>query len=166
MLVFTLYSNNISRFVKYWVEIISWKTRFVKLSFLDLIWNIQGAYRKIYVDSSASLQLTGFYDEVATPLLYNIDISYTDNAIDVDSVTPTNFISYFQGTEIVVAGKLSNEIDVLSASVLASSRMDSELEMNVSANTMVRLSKCWRSQSNFRCANVLRSRNQKFIFCL
>ncbi|XP_072017534.1 inter-alpha-trypsin inhibitor heavy chain H3-like [Amphiura filiformis] len=95
----------------------------------------QGAFRKIYVDGSAGLQLKGFYDEVATPLLYNIDIQYTDNAIDINSVTQTNFISYFKGTELVVAGKLSNEIDVLSASVLASSRLDNELEMTVSTNT-------------------------------
>ena len=91
------------------------------------------------MDASASFQLKGFYGEVATPLLYNIDIQYTDNAIDVNTVSQTNFISYFKGTELVVAGKLNDEIqiDVLSASVMATSRLDNELEMSVSTNTLV-----------------------------
>ena len=107
---------------------------------------MQGLYRQIFVDTSASLQLQGFYDEVATPLLHNIDIQYADNAIDVNSVTQTSFISYFKGTELVVAGKLNNDIETLSASVLASSRLDNELEMTVSTSTMVSHFSCYHTE--------------------
>ncbi|XP_071810265.1 inter-alpha-trypsin inhibitor heavy chain H3-like [Asterias amurensis] len=101
----------------------------------------QGVGRKIYEDSSAALQLKGFYDEVATPLLFNINIKY--NHINVDATTQTTFLSYFEGTEIIVAGQLpvENELTVqgngmteLVATVSANS-MDSFLELQTSVNT-------------------------------
>ncbi|XP_022104985.1 inter-alpha-trypsin inhibitor heavy chain H3-like [Acanthaster planci] len=85
----------------------------------------QGVARKIYADGSASLQLKGFYDEVATPLLFNVNIEYNH----VNSTTQTNFLSYFEGTEIIVAGQLSNEL-MLHESGLT------ELMATVTANSM------------------------------
>lgn len=52
----------------------------------------------------------GFYDEVASPLLLEVDMHYPDNA--VDSLTTSHFSQLFNGTEIVVAGHLmDNDLD-------------------------------------------------------
>ncbi|KAJ8046230.1 Inter-alpha-trypsin inhibitor heavy chain H3 [Holothuria leucospilota] len=83
----------------------------------------QGLARQIYEDSSANLQLEGFYDEVATPLLHHISVEYPEDKVEVDSLTQTNFISYFEGTELVIAGKLKENFtgNELSAVVSANS---------------------------------------------
>ena len=104
----------------------------------------QGVARKIYTDSSASVQLKGFYDEVATPLLFNINIDY--NHINVESTTQTSFISYFEGTEIIVAGQLSDELTLQDNSVMelvatvSANSMDTFIELQTSVNTQVHLS--------------------------
>ncbi|XP_033645563.1 inter-alpha-trypsin inhibitor heavy chain H3-like isoform X2 [Asterias rubens] len=66
-----------------------------------------GLARTIYVEADAGLQLVGFYNEVATPLLSNIVIKYEDNLVEINSISQTLFPSYFSGTELVVAGKLA-----------------------------------------------------------
>ncbi|XP_012696670.2 inter-alpha-trypsin inhibitor heavy chain H3 [Clupea harengus] len=63
-----------------------------------------GVARRIYEASDSVVQLQGFYDEVATPLLSNVNFKYPENA--VNSVTTSNFKQLFNGTEIVVAGQL------------------------------------------------------------
>lgn len=47
-----------------------------------------------------------FYEEIGTPLLSDIRINYTSGS--VDHVTQHLFANYFNGSEMVVAGKLSN----------------------------------------------------------
>lgn len=66
--------------------------------------------RKIYTDSDAALQLTGFYDEISDVLLSKVSFSYLDDTVNLTSVTQTQFPSFFDGSELVVAGKL-NELD-------------------------------------------------------
>jgi hypothetical protein len=62
--------------------------------------------------------LQGFYDEVASPLLSAVDLRYPDNA--VDSLTPHHFSQLFNGSEIVVAGRLSeNDMDNFLVEVFA-----------------------------------------------
>ena len=79
-----------------------------------------GIFRKIFVDSDSSLQLTGFFDDVATPLLLNVQFTYPDNVIDNNAVTDTRFPSYFKGSELVVAGKLlENDPFFVDCSILA-----------------------------------------------
>ena len=79
-----------------------------------------GTFRKIFVDSDSGLQLAGFFDDVATPLLLNVQFRYQENVIDNNAVTDTRFPSYFKGSELVVAGKLTDEfVDVVDCSVLA-----------------------------------------------
>ncbi|XP_785426.4 inter-alpha-trypsin inhibitor heavy chain H3 [Strongylocentrotus purpuratus] len=70
----------------------------------------QALARKVYEDSSASLQMKGFYDEVANPLLFNINMEYNNRLVDQNSLTKSRFISFFDGTEITVAGKLSDDV--------------------------------------------------------
>uniref|UniRef100_A0AAX7VPY7 Inter-alpha-trypsin inhibitor heavy chain H3 n=1 Tax=Astatotilapia calliptera TaxID=8154 RepID=A0AAX7VPY7_ASTCA len=74
----------------------------VDYSFLDVMSKQnKGLARRIFEASDAAAQLQGFYDEVASPLLLEVDMHYPDNA--VDSLTTSHFSYLFNGTEIVVA---------------------------------------------------------------
>lgn len=54
--------------------------------------------------------LQGFYDEVSSPLLLDVDLRYPDSAVDF--LTTNQFSQLFNGSEIVVAGRLKdNDID-------------------------------------------------------
>uniref|UniRef100_A0A8C6ID74 Inter-alpha-trypsin inhibitor heavy chain H3 n=1 Tax=Mus spicilegus TaxID=10103 RepID=A0A8C6ID74_MUSSI len=63
-----------------------------------------GLARRIYEDSDANLQLQGFYEEVANPLLTNVEVEYPENAI-LD-LTRNSYPHFYDGSEIVVAGRL------------------------------------------------------------
>ncbi|XP_068611634.1 inter-alpha-trypsin inhibitor heavy chain H5 [Brachionichthys hirsutus] len=66
-----------------------------------------GMMRRIDEEADAGAMLKGFYDEIGTPLLSDVRINYT--ADSVEYVTRRLFANYFNGSEIVVAGKLTNE---------------------------------------------------------
>ncbi|XP_033888791.3 inter-alpha-trypsin inhibitor heavy chain H5-like [Acipenser ruthenus] len=66
-----------------------------------------GMMRRIYEDADARTMLKGFYDEIGTPLLSDIHIDYTEDT--VEHVTQKLFTNYFNGSEIVIAGKLSGQ---------------------------------------------------------
>ncbi|KAH0617153.1 hypothetical protein JD844_028879, partial [Phrynosoma platyrhinos] len=66
-----------------------------------------GMMRRVREDEDAAAQLKGFYDEIGTPLLSDIRIDYPINS--VDQVTQNLFPNYFNGSEIVIAGKLFNK---------------------------------------------------------
>uniref|UniRef100_A0A4W4E2Q8 Inter-alpha-trypsin inhibitor heavy chain 3 n=1 Tax=Electrophorus electricus TaxID=8005 RepID=A0A4W4E2Q8_ELEEL len=63
-----------------------------------------GVARRIYEDSDADLQLQGFYSEVATPLLTDVQMNY----IGAGNLTQTSFSQYYNGSEIIVAGQITN----------------------------------------------------------
>ncbi|XP_053572404.1 inter-alpha-trypsin inhibitor heavy chain H5 [Bombina bombina] len=65
-----------------------------------------GMMRQIQEDEDAAAQLKGFYDEIGTPLLSDIRIDYPPDSVEY--VTQNLFRNYFNGSEIVVAGKLVN----------------------------------------------------------
>lgn len=65
-----------------------------------------GIARRIYEESDAALQLQGFYNEIANPTLINIEMQYPENAIA--DLTQNNFKHYFEGGEIVVAGRVTD----------------------------------------------------------
>uniref|UniRef100_A0A8C7XYS0 Inter-alpha-trypsin inhibitor heavy chain family member 6 n=1 Tax=Oryzias sinensis TaxID=183150 RepID=A0A8C7XYS0_9TELE len=76
-----------------------------------------GVARMVYEDADAALQLKGFYDEVASPLLSDIQLSYLDDqAFDV---TRSLFPNYFQGSELVVAGRVRPGVQDLKVSMSA-----------------------------------------------
>uniref|UniRef100_UPI0037E95826 inter-alpha-trypsin inhibitor heavy chain H3-like n=1 Tax=Semicossyphus pulcher TaxID=241346 RepID=UPI0037E95826 len=78
-----------------------------------------GVARRIYEDSDADLQLKGFYEEVATPLLTDVIMIYEGGV----NLTQTNFSQYYNGSEIVVAGQISdNDIETFTPQVVAISR--------------------------------------------
>ncbi|XP_048028769.1 inter-alpha-trypsin inhibitor heavy chain H3-like isoform X5 [Megalobrama amblycephala] len=78
-----------------------------------------GVARRIYEDSDADLQLQGFYDEVAVPLLADIQLKYTGGT----NLTKTSFTLYFNGSEIVVSGQITdNSVESFSTEVIAVSK--------------------------------------------
>uniref|UniRef100_A0A668RM79 Inter-alpha-trypsin inhibitor heavy chain H3-like n=1 Tax=Oreochromis aureus TaxID=47969 RepID=A0A668RM79_OREAU len=75
-----------------------------------------GVARRIYDDSDADLQLKGFYKEVATPLLTDVTMIYVGGT----NLTQTNFSQYYNGSEIVVAGEITdNNIETSTPQVVA-----------------------------------------------
>uniref|UniRef100_A0A3P9BJX5 Inter-alpha-trypsin inhibitor heavy chain H3-like n=1 Tax=Maylandia zebra TaxID=106582 RepID=A0A3P9BJX5_9CICH len=79
-----------------------------------------GVARRIYVDSDADLQLKGFYEEVATPLLTDVTMIYVGGT----NLTQTNFSQYYNGSEIVVAGQITdNDTETFTPQVVAISVM-------------------------------------------
>uniref|UniRef100_A0A672I222 Inter-alpha-trypsin inhibitor heavy chain H3 n=1 Tax=Salarias fasciatus TaxID=181472 RepID=A0A672I222_SALFA len=90
----------------------------VDYNFLDVMSREnRGMARRIYEASDATLQLQGFYEEVASPLLLDVDLRYPDNAVDF--LTTNNFVQLFNGSEIVVAGRLTdNNLDNFLVEVL------------------------------------------------
>uniref|UniRef100_A0A8C3PAG5 Inter-alpha-trypsin inhibitor heavy chain 5 n=1 Tax=Chrysemys picta bellii TaxID=8478 RepID=A0A8C3PAG5_CHRPI len=63
-----------------------------------------GMTRRVQEDEDAAAQLKGFYDEIGTPLLSDIRVDYPKDS--VEQVTQNLFPNYFNGSEIVIAGKL------------------------------------------------------------
>ncbi|KAF7664518.1 hypothetical protein LDENG_00173360 [Lucifuga dentata] len=91
----------------------------VDYSFLDVMAKQnKGLARRIFEASDASLQLQGFYDEVSSPLLLEVDMRYPENSVDF--LTTNHFSQLFKGSEIVVAGRLSdNDMDNFMVEVFA-----------------------------------------------
>ncbi|XP_072521666.1 inter-alpha-trypsin inhibitor heavy chain H3-like isoform X2 [Salminus brasiliensis] len=78
-----------------------------------------GQALRIYEDSDADLQLQGFYKTVAVPLLIDIHLNYTGAA----HLTQTNFRYYYNGSEIVVAGQITdNNLESVQTEVIAVSK--------------------------------------------
>ncbi|XP_010009684.1 PREDICTED: inter-alpha-trypsin inhibitor heavy chain H3 isoform X2 [Nestor notabilis] len=67
----------------------------------------KGLARRIYPDSDAALQLQGFYDEVSNPMLINVELNYPEN--EISDLTRTNFKHFYDGSEIVVAGRFIDD---------------------------------------------------------
>ncbi|XP_041836026.1 inter-alpha-trypsin inhibitor heavy chain H3-like isoform X3 [Melanotaenia boesemani] len=82
----------------------------VDYSFLDVMCrHNKGLARRVFEGSDVVVQLWGFYEEVSSPLLLEVDLRYPDHA--VGSLTKTHYNQLFNGSEIVVAGQL-NERDM------------------------------------------------------
>nr|XP_054495794.1 inter-alpha-trypsin inhibitor heavy chain H4 [Agelaius phoeniceus] len=90
-----------------------------------------GIARRIYENADAALQLQGFYQEVATPILMQIEMQYPENSIE--GLTKNNFKLFFEGSEIIVSGKISNELDLLPVEIKAQSHT-SNLTLKEEAN--------------------------------
>ncbi|TSV54872.1 Inter-alpha-trypsin inhibitor heavy chain H3 [Bagarius yarrelli] len=79
----------------------------VHYGFLEVMANQNGGLaRRIYESSDAALQLKGFYEEVAVPLLLEVNLQYPDSM--ENSLTTNHFRQLFGGSEIVVAGRLND----------------------------------------------------------
>ncbi|TRY98799.1 hypothetical protein DNTS_013107 [Danionella cerebrum] len=78
----------------------------------------RGVARMVFEDDDAAIQLKGFYDEVASPLLLDIQLSYMDD--QVYDVTRSLFPNFFQGSELVVTGRVKPGIQHLKVGLTAS----------------------------------------------
>lgn len=88
-----------------------------------LFWNISVSVKTIPV-------FQGFYDEIANPLLSEVELRYPDNA--VDSLTKNHFNHLFNGSEIVVAGRLTdNDLDNFLVEVLGQGVRKSKDTINI-----------------------------------
>uniref|UniRef100_A0A3B4Z9T3 Inter-alpha-trypsin inhibitor heavy chain family member 6 n=1 Tax=Stegastes partitus TaxID=144197 RepID=A0A3B4Z9T3_9TELE len=106
--------------------------------------------RGVYEDADAALQLKGFYDEVASPLLSDIQLSYLDDqAFDI---TRSLFPNYFQGSELVVAGRVKAGVKDLKVSVSAT---DSKQRMKVENDVLISHAKRNGSTDSLDCSGGL-----------
>ncbi|NXT79499.1 ITIH4 inhibitor, partial [Zapornia atra] len=104
----------------------------VSYKFLEkMALNNGGIARRIYENADAALQLQGFYQEVATPILMRIEMQYPENV--VEGLTKNNFKLFFEGSEIIVSGKISNELELFPVEIKAQSRA-SNLTLKEEAN--------------------------------
>ncbi|XP_047439700.1 inter-alpha-trypsin inhibitor heavy chain H3-like [Mugil cephalus] len=77
-------------------------------SFLDVMCKQnKGLARRIFEGSDVVVQLKGFFEEVSSPLLLEVDLHYPDNAVDF--LTKNHYSQLFNGSEIVVAGLLKQD---------------------------------------------------------
>ncbi|XP_035799718.2 inter-alpha-trypsin inhibitor heavy chain H5 isoform X1 [Amphiprion ocellaris] len=110
----------------------------------------RGVARMVYEDADAALQLKGFYDEVASPLLSDIQLSYLDDqAFDI---TRSLFPNYFQGSELVVAGRVKAGVKDLKVSVSAT---DSKQRMKVENDVLISHAKGNGSADSLNCSGGL-----------
>ncbi|KAK8398007.1 hypothetical protein O3P69_003721 [Scylla paramamosain] len=90
-----------------------------------------GSARKIYEDSDAADQLKGFYQELSSPILLDVDFSYSTDAVVVNSLSNTHFYNYFSGTELVVTGQTHSTQQSIKANITGQGR-NGEFFMGVS----------------------------------
>ncbi|KAM5315714.1 inter-alpha-trypsin inhibitor heavy chain H1 isoform 3-T3 [Glossophaga mutica] len=81
--------------------------RDVDFSFLEVMsMENNGRAQRIYEDHDATQQLQGFYDQVASPLLVDVELQYPKDA--VSALTQHSHKQYYEGSEIVVAGRIAD----------------------------------------------------------
>lgn len=68
-----------------------------------------GFARTIYEAADASLQLNNFYKQISSPLLANVTFQYIPDKVERDSMTKLDFRTFFDGSELVVAGRTSDK---------------------------------------------------------
>ncbi|KAF3689546.1 Inter-alpha-trypsin inhibitor heavy chain H3 [Channa argus] len=103
-------------------------------SFLDMLCKKnKGLARRIFLGSDAASQLKGFYKEVSDPLLLEVDLRYSDNAVNL---TNNHYNQLFNGSEIVVAGQLRNkDMDKFLVEVFAHGN-DNDFKVQGNANVV------------------------------
>ncbi|XP_076132393.1 inter-alpha-trypsin inhibitor heavy chain H6 [Alosa pseudoharengus] len=96
----------------------------------------RGVARMVHEDADAALQLTGFYHEVASPLLSDVQLAYLEPR--AEQLTRTLFPHYFKGSELVVVGRLKRGAQQVKVALSASNakqkmRVERELEAPAAA---------------------------------
>ncbi|XP_007950264.1 inter-alpha-trypsin inhibitor heavy chain H1 [Orycteropus afer afer] len=66
-----------------------------------------GRAQRIYEDRDATQQLKGFYNQVANPLLVDVEMQYPQE--DVVALTQHHHKQYYEGSEIIVAGHIADQ---------------------------------------------------------
>ncbi|XP_062970140.1 inter-alpha-trypsin inhibitor heavy chain H1 [Cynocephalus volans] len=91
----------------------------VDFNFLEVMsMENNGRAQRIYEDRDAAQQLKGFYNQVANPLLVDVELQYPRDAIL--ALTQHRHKQYYEGSEIVVAGRIADhKLDSFKADVQA-----------------------------------------------
>ncbi|XP_063421441.1 inter-alpha-trypsin inhibitor heavy chain H3-like [Mytilus trossulus] len=95
----------------------------------------KGIARRIFEDSDSSLQIKGFYDEISSATLQNLKFQYLGKDAEVvENVTRLNFDTFFDGKEIIVAGKMFdgdvNEVEL----VVTGDGSDGHIELSLDSD--------------------------------
>eukprot|EP00061_Rhincodon_typus_P017391 g46069.t1 len=119
-----------------------------------------GVMRRINEDSDASILLKGFFDEIGTPLLSDIRVDYSEDSVEY--VTQNFFPNYFNGSELIIAGKLTdNTSDNLHVQVAAStSDKHLMLEADVKINDTRRSSNDFKARSKDSKEHLLKKEKE------
>ena len=73
-------------------------------------WMTDGYIQRIYEAQDAAKQLEDFYKRIGTPVLFNVEIEYDSNAVEPNTISNNVFPQYYEGSEIMVVGKLKDSI--------------------------------------------------------
>ncbi|CAL1526668.1 unnamed protein product [Lymnaea stagnalis] len=76
-----------------------------------------GFAQKIYTDIDAATQVENFYDRISSVSLTNITFTYDSNLVDRSTLTQTQFPVVFQGSEIVVSGKVRPDVTTFESTI-------------------------------------------------
>ncbi|XP_022107830.1 uncharacterized protein LOC110988530 [Acanthaster planci] len=100
--------------------------------------NNYGVARRVPERADASILLQGFYDEVATPLLYDLQFYYSEGVVP-NTLSNRFFANYFNGSEIVIVGKLDENrlANHVLRSFMYGKTADSEVSLAADSNTVV-----------------------------
>ena len=93
-----------------------------------------GNSRRIYPDKDATSQLEGFFDEISTPLLLRVRFEYPRDIVDDARVTALEFSQYYEGSELVVSGKIKEGVSsrLMAVNVRGISSNDADVTYTVS----------------------------------
>ncbi|XP_069141634.1 inter-alpha-trypsin inhibitor heavy chain H2-like isoform X1 [Argopecten irradians] len=95
-----------------------------------------GVARKIYEESDAVLQISGFYEEISRAALQNVTFRYKDSSNNLENITRHSFNSFFSDSELVVAGRIkNNDTDTLSLTV-AGKGVQGDISLALTASIM------------------------------
>ncbi|XP_038068542.1 uncharacterized protein LOC119737937 [Patiria miniata] len=100
--------------------------------------NNHGVARRIPERADASILLQGFYDEVATPLLYDLQFYFSEGVVP-NTLSDRFFANYFNGSEIVIVGRLDENrlANHVLRSFMYGKTADREVSLAADSNTAV-----------------------------
>ncbi|XP_026065700.1 inter-alpha-trypsin inhibitor heavy chain H2-like isoform X1 [Carassius auratus] len=94
----------------------------------------RGIAQRIHANHDAAEQLKTFYSQVSSPLLRTISIHFSENA--VNNVTQNRFDKFFQGSELIVAGKLQQSDYTTLQSLTTASAANMDLSIQTEADIL------------------------------
>ncbi|XP_031770015.2 inter-alpha-trypsin inhibitor heavy chain H4-like isoform X2 [Galleria mellonella] len=78
-----------------------------------------GFMRHIYEAADAAQQLRDFYRQVSSPLLAHVKFVYPPDQVKNDMITKHSFRTYYEGSEVVVAGRVDDSAAEITSQVHA-----------------------------------------------
>ncbi|XP_059361463.1 inter-alpha-trypsin inhibitor heavy chain H2-like [Carassius carassius] len=107
----------------------------VDFDFLERIaMDNRGIAQRIHANHDAAEQLKTFYSQVSSPLLRTISIHFSGNA--VNNVTQNRFDKFFQGSELIVAGKLQQSDFTTLQSITTASAANMDVSIQTEADIL------------------------------